>query len=178
MEIDLFWKRSSFYWVFVGAALVAYGVLRKDAPHFGLLIASFGFLSSVAWLLGSIGSKWWIENWERKLEESAPSIVGDLFNATDERLTVVPGITLMRFSVTRLAILLSAFVTVLWFVIFAKEVIDSSPGLKALFPQVCEARVRIVTGITVLFLILFLSLARGGNRTGTSTQVQTIPKDS
>jgi hypothetical protein len=29
-EIDLFWKRSLFFWTFIGAALVAYAALMKE----------------------------------------------------------------------------------------------------------------------------------------------------
>ena len=29
-EIDLFWKRSLFFWTFIGAAFVAYAALMKE----------------------------------------------------------------------------------------------------------------------------------------------------
>ena len=169
MEIELFWKRSSFYWVFVGAALVAYGALRKEMPHIGILVAAFGLLSSIAWLLGNVGSKWWIENWEKKLEKAAPSVVGNLFDVSDESIRIVSVFRLVRYSVTRLAILLSAFVTILWFGIFLMEVIRVFPSAKNAIGCVYAYRFQAVSAIVllfvVLFVVLFLTLAKGGNRT-------------
>jgi len=163
MEIDLFWKRSSFYCVFVGAALVAYYTARTEMAYFGLMIASFGLVASFAWLLGSIGSKWWIENWERKVEESAPAVVGDLFSVSDEHLKRNFGVSPIRFSVTRLAILLSAFGVVLWVVIFMSELFRHF-GSSRWWPAVA------IAAGAIIFVILFFACARGGNRTKAGKQ--------
>lgn len=68
-EIDLFWRRSLFFWGFIGAALVAYGVMiRESDKSLPFAIACFGFVCSIAWTLANRGSKYWQEAWEQKVE--------------------------------------------------------------------------------------------------------------
>lgn len=67
MEIDLYWRRSLFFWTFIAAAFVAYGLVatqlsEKDPRAF--VVACFGFLCSFAWVLVNRGSKRWKEHWE------------------------------------------------------------------------------------------------------------------
>ena len=51
-EIERFWQRSLFFWGFIGAALVAYGTLSKEArPLPGTMISGFGLIASFAWTL-------------------------------------------------------------------------------------------------------------------------------
>ena len=164
MEIELFWKRSSFYWVFVGAALVAYGVLYDKNPQIRIMIAAFGLLSSLAWFLGNIGSKWWIDNWEKKLGQYGRPIIGDLFDIEDRPIDLFPGLPLRRFSVTRLAIFLSLFVCVLWCVIFAIELWSGLPippnGCRILLDGRSVAELLVV----IIFAGCFVILGKGKNR--------------
>ena len=77
-EIELFWTRSNFYWLFNAAALTAYIILNSKQVNFPdkdcnylniiLIISSFGFLSSTVWMLGNMGSRWWQEHWGAKLD--------------------------------------------------------------------------------------------------------------
>jgi hypothetical protein len=60
-EIDLFWKRSVFFWGFIASAFIGYAALRKDSPNLALLIACFGMVCSCAWTLLNRGSKYWQE---------------------------------------------------------------------------------------------------------------------
>lgn len=171
-EIELFWKRSSFYWVFVAAALVAYGTLGKDNRTLGLLLSCFGLMSSLAWCLGNIGSKWWQENWEQKLKEISPYVIGaDVF--TPRRKEEMPSGNwsnpIIRYSVTRLAFLLSAFVAFIWFTVFVKEIF-ASIGNDLGIPSIGEItwlqayKTGFVLVITVVFVILMFWRTRGEDR--------------
>ena len=60
-EIELFWKRSLFFWGGIASAFVGYATLVKDKPSLAILIACFGFVCSVAWSLVNRGSKYWQE---------------------------------------------------------------------------------------------------------------------
>jgi hypothetical protein len=164
MEIDLFWKRSSYYWVFVGAALVAYGALKKDFPNICLLITSFGLISSVAWMLGNIGSKWWIENWEKKLHDASHPIVGDLFVPYSEKFPIGFGVSLSRFSVTKLAVLISMFSTILWLGLFFKETLMLFPNLRLRIDFLYRYRWAALIALTFVFLVMMVTLGKGKNR--------------
>ena len=59
-EIDNFWKRSIFFWGFIGAAFVGYSTLydKSNAMFLQFIIACFGLVCSVAWTLMNRGSKY------------------------------------------------------------------------------------------------------------------------
>jgi len=57
-EIELFWKRSLFFWGFIASAFVGYATLVKEHLALAVLIACFGFVCSVAWSLVNRGSKY------------------------------------------------------------------------------------------------------------------------
>lgn len=114
-EIDLFWKRSAFYWGFVVASLVALGALGEHSTTYTYIISCLGFMSSLAWTLANRGSRYWFEYWEGQVR-------GDFLGAEDyEQLDEAfpskgkwPLCYVKRYSVTRLAIVLSDYVTILW----------------------------------------------------------------
>jgi hypothetical protein len=54
-EIDLFWKRSFFFWGFISAAFVGYAALRPSELR--IVMACFGMVCSCAWSLVNRGSK-------------------------------------------------------------------------------------------------------------------------
>jgi hypothetical protein len=112
-ELDLFWKRSIFFWGFIGAAFVAFTSLRAT-PSLQVAIASFGFVCSVVWSLVNLGSKFWYENWENKLKEAEKAVTGVLYG-DEEKKEKRGWLEGKRFSPSKLAIGLSYFVSFLWF---------------------------------------------------------------
>ena len=66
-EIDLFWKRSLFFWGFIASAFLAFATLEKDKSNYAIVIANFGMVCSFTWTLANRGSKFLIENWQKKL---------------------------------------------------------------------------------------------------------------
>jgi hypothetical protein len=66
-ELEQFWKRSLFFWGFIGAAFIAFAT-SDSHPSLQAAIASFGFVCSVVWTLANRGSKFWYEDWETKLK--------------------------------------------------------------------------------------------------------------
>jgi hypothetical protein len=163
MEIELFWKRSTFYWVFVAAAFVAYGSFKGEHSSTALLISCFGLVASFAWLLGNIGSKWWQENWEQKLKIAAGPIVGDLFTPSKSIKTFDWIVPTIRYSVTKIAILLSSFTTFLWLGIFVREAfaIDSKAGWIGTLWHYRDTTIGVVT---LLFILLLCIFARGSDK--------------
>ena len=43
-EIELFWKRSIFFWGFISAAFAGYAALRSSSPGLAVLVACFGMV--------------------------------------------------------------------------------------------------------------------------------------
>lgn len=88
-EIDLYWKRATYFWTFIAASLTGYGltVSAKEANHvnilkFQFLIICLGLVFSFAWFLVNKASKFWQENWEIHLDLTEDSVIGPLYKTT------------------------------------------------------------------------------------------------
>lgn len=84
-EIELFWKRATFFWAFIAAIYTAYfNVLihihnNEHGKCSLIILAVLGLFFCVSWLLTSIGSKHWQENWENHLDLLEDDITGPLY---------------------------------------------------------------------------------------------------
>ena len=117
-EIELFWKRSVFFWGFIGLSFVAYATLMKFDDFFlAVFIACFGFVCSVAWTLVNRGSKFWQENWETKVSDVEDDITGSLFKIIESRSNKGIWLSSRRFSVSKVTIALSDFTIFMWFLL-------------------------------------------------------------
>lgn len=71
-EIDLFWKRATYFWGFQAGIFAAFGlILSGDGALFrpmGVLLAVAGVFTSLANLAAGRGSKFWQENWEKHID--------------------------------------------------------------------------------------------------------------
>jgi hypothetical protein len=119
-ELELFWKRSLFFWGFIASAFVGYAATLHKSPSVALLMACFGLVCSLAWALANRGSKYWQENWEQKVQSAEQSVVGTLFAAQEARLCK-GWFSAFRFSVSRLAIALSEFTVLVWLGLLVRE---------------------------------------------------------
>jgi hypothetical protein len=120
-EIDLFWKRSLFFWGFIAVAFVAMATLKNDQPTLSLLISEFGIVCSLAWTLSNRGSKYWQEQWEAKIEELEDRVTGRLFRKVEEPKKNGWWLSGRRYSVSRLATAVSDSVLLLWVSIYVRQ---------------------------------------------------------
>jgi len=115
-EIELFWKRSIFFWGFITASFIAFAQLYKINSGFAVIIANFGFICSLAWTLANRGSKFWQENWEQKVAEYEKNIDLDLFSRIEKiQMHKFCILRARKYSVGKLAICLSDYTTIFWF---------------------------------------------------------------
>lgn len=89
-EIELYWKRAAYFWTFIGAAFVAYGVFYKanldtEKQFILVVIACVGLVFSVAWHCVNKGSKFWQENWENHVELLEDQVFGPLYKTRTQR---------------------------------------------------------------------------------------------
>jgi len=120
-EIDLFWRRSLFFWGFISAAFVAYGVLiRNSDKEFALAVSCFGLICSFAWTLQNRGSKYWQEAWEQKVETVEKDVLGAPLFSNWEPVKKKGLWGAAKFSVSKLAIALSDFTVLIWLVLIWK----------------------------------------------------------
>ena len=71
-EIDLYWKRATYFWTFIAATLAGFVVVQASAASnkeaMSVLLACLGIVFSVGWVCVNRGSKFWQENWESHVD--------------------------------------------------------------------------------------------------------------
>ncbi len=111
-EIELFWKRATFFWAFIVAIYTAYyQVLTKIydlgdgfCPRYQhgviplLVLSAVGLFFCFSWLLSSYGSKHWLENWENHLDLLEDYVTGPLYKTyeagkaySESKITIAAG---------------------------------------------------------------------------------------
>ena len=121
-EIELYWKRATYFWAFTAATFTGYFfVLRfaKDIanPYLELVLAIMGFVFSLSWYRVNIGSKKWQENWEGHIDLLEDEITGPLYKTTKDYK--------INFSVSKVNILASAVVIIVWIFLGINYFIDN-----------------------------------------------------
>lgn len=72
-EIELYWKRATYFWLLQAAVFTAFGlILREENPEtWGLVpvaLSCLGLLTALSGWLSSLGSKFWQSNWEHHID--------------------------------------------------------------------------------------------------------------
>lgn len=119
-EIELYWKRATYFWAFIAAAFAGFFALQKSAADtdgmLTLIVACLGFEFSLGWYLVNRGSKAWQENWERHVDLLENDIMGPLYktvlSSEPHRFWNASGP--YPYSPSKLNQILSLFVTVIW----------------------------------------------------------------
>lgn len=88
-EIDLYWRRTGFFWAFITIIYTAlFAILCKYvennnysffAPVISIL-SGLGFFFSVAWHMVNKGSKFWQKNWEVHVSLLEKTEIGPLYD--------------------------------------------------------------------------------------------------
>ena len=152
-EIDLYWKRATYFWTLITASFVGYFALQNVEPskkdEFSIfVVACIGLVLSFAWYLVNRGSKYWQENWERHVDVLSEKVVGPLYRTTLSRdgwLIFEPH-KAFPFSVSRVNQTVSLFITVLWAGLVLRAL-----HLIRLF---CVTEYAIMAALTLVFLVL------------------------
>lgn len=87
-EIELYWKRTSFFWTIIGSIIAGYFLAfsKADSGINSLKIlfslACLGLIFSIGWYFVNRGSKFWQVNWEKHLDAIEDEIIGPLYKTT------------------------------------------------------------------------------------------------
>jgi len=86
-EIDNYWKRASYYWLFQASVYAGYFysiTTENDRyicknPEIIVGVTCLGFLTALAWHFSNRGSKQWQKNWESHVDYLEDGITGPLY---------------------------------------------------------------------------------------------------
>lgn len=85
-EIDLYWKRTAYFWTLIAVAFAGFfSVLSarfmetEEKSSYAYVIGTVGFVFTFAWFLANKGSKFWQENWENHVDMLEDAVIGPLY---------------------------------------------------------------------------------------------------
>lgn len=122
-EIELYWKRTTYFWAFIAASFAGYFAIltSKELPNkdqYLFLIESIGFIFSLGWFFVNRASKHWQLNWEKVIDSLEDEITGSLMKTHIVNHNRFWQLTLSyRFSVSRINQIISIFITVIWIIL-------------------------------------------------------------
>lgn len=167
-EIELYWKRATYFWTFIGAIFagffVAYASINSYRTDLLVILCCMGMVFSFAWFCVNKGSKFWQENWENHVDLLEESNVGPLFKIVISRdydskwrmfksYFTGPG----PYSVSKINQLISLFVFILWCSLLVKVVpINVNADFNAFY---C-----FVISLSVICCVFFSLLGRTHNK--------------
>ena len=148
-EIELSWKRTNYFSIMVGALFIGYYTL-KDEPLLAILISLLGFCASLAWFFVNKGSKFWQENWEINIDcieaiTKDNMLHSNVFSYHYNHRPLHPT-RAYPFSVSKINMVFSGFVTIAWFIIYVYSIWNSS--------QFCFLMKLALSDIAVIVLII------------------------
>jgi len=163
-EIDLYWKRATYFWTLLAATFAGYFALASEQsvaqhPILLFLASCIGLVLSTSWYLVNRGSKYWQENWERHVDSLEDEFVGPLYKTTisTEQFRWWEFWGGYPFSVSKVNQLTSLFIALVWLAL-AISSFPSSHRPKCLI----AARPYGLAALTFLFLCLLICLGRTG----------------
>ncbi len=125
-EIEMYWKRATYFWAFIASALVGYFALTEaenyavpDPNHHAevYFVICIGFLLALAWHLTNRGSKQWQRNWETHVDLLEDAFTGPLYKTVHSETT---------FSVSKLNEIVTVAFMSLWVMSGAKYFADQN----------------------------------------------------
>jgi hypothetical protein len=121
-EIDLYWRRGTYFWTFIALAFTGYALLEKEYMdnHLEFTLqftaACLGFLFSWAWHCVNRGSNFWQRNWEAHVDLLEDEVMGPLYKTvlTTQHSSFCNPIAAYSFSPSRINHILSLVVSGVW----------------------------------------------------------------
>jgi hypothetical protein len=88
-EIELYWKRATYFWLFIASVFTSYFlvIINKKIEmrnELALLLSGLGIFLSVCWFFVNKTSKYWQENWEKHVDMLEDYSMGPLYKTTLE----------------------------------------------------------------------------------------------
>ena len=126
-EIDLYWKRATYFWTFIAATLAGFVAVQTSSDalirtDMSILLAGFGIVFSFGWFFVNRASKFWQENWEFQVDMLEDKINGPLYKVAlrspdpvgfkEKFRHYLVGST--KISVSKINQLISLFVLIIW----------------------------------------------------------------
>lgn len=168
-EIELYWKRATYFWTFIAATFAGFVAIQASSSankeNMSVLLCNLGIVFSFGWLCVNRGSKYWQENWEKHVDMLEDEIHGPLYKVVLSRGLPKTSIEWANhlltgpspISVSKINQLISLFVTLIWIGLL----IYSLPTFNLSYP--INFYYAAITGLTAIVCIAFVTVGRSYN---------------
>ena len=117
-EIELYWRRATYFWTLIAATFAGYLALASASskPLLLFLVGCIGLVLSLGWYLVNRGSKYWQTNWERHVDCLEDEFIGPLYKTTisNQQFRFFRFWDGYPYSVSKINQLISLFVFMVW----------------------------------------------------------------
>ena len=163
-EIDLYWKRASYYWAFIAATFAAY-VTLSNSPQYKstdqsahsevFVVVCVGLVLSCAFWFINIGSKSWQRHWEIHIDLLEDPLIGGLYKTST---------TEKSFSVTKINDIISVLFVSSWVLLGCKYLSDQNLFNLHGRPNPVVISAGLISSILIWAMIFGHGRGRFGNR--------------
>lgn len=132
-ELDLYWKRATYFWGFLIAIFTAYFLVSKTpnnnadfSSYNKFLVICLGTVFSLAWYLVNRGSTYWLTHWERIIDTIETKLDKKLY-----KVNLKKEFPFWHFgdyypsSVSRINIKVSFFIFLIWIGLLGNFILNS-----------------------------------------------------
>ena len=176
-EIELYWKRATYFATFIGLMFTSYFVVATAGTklinevkfELMMMISAIGIFASLCWFFVNKGSKYWQENWELHVDLLEDDVMGPLYKTTKkcnnewklswkfwniffERRSISPFLS-YKYSVGKINIFLSFMTVIMWVSLFVRTICDSI-SLPEKWHYFNEIGIFVFLMLSVLFLCM------------------------
>nr|WP_129951599.1 hypothetical protein [Rahnella sp. RFA10(1/100)] len=146
-EIDLYWKRATYFFAFFTVITAAFGFLftSSDFNFYAPAAALIGSLFSVCFYFVNVGSKYWQCNWEYIIDKLEIYVTGNLYKVYFYD-TKIP----QRPSVSNINSLVSLIIIASWFLCFVASIIQTH-GNNILYIALHLTAYALLNGLIIYF---------------------------
>lgn len=169
-EIELYWKRATYFWTFIGATMAGFLAIQastaENKQDLAVILACLGMVFSFGWVLVNRGSKFWQENWEKHVDVLEDSVTGPLYKivmsrnkmekCTEKAKHFITGPSLI--SVSKINQIISIYVFFLWLCLL----VYSLPEFNSDNPVNLFYATLLLLSISACILFLWLGRSYGG----------------
>lgn len=158
-EIEMYWKRATYFWVFLATTFAGYFALQtvdqtkvvdqRGLDILNIVVICLGVCFSFSWILVNRGSKKWQENWEAHIDMLEDGITGPIYKTVLHKKGY-------DYSVSKINLYVSYFVFGIWLILFIYQMGNIFTTKKAcgdiLF---CIIIVLLILATIIIVLIFF-----------------------
>lgn len=132
-EIELYWKRATYFWALIAATFAGYAAIQasniSNKSDLVVILSCLGVVFAFGWHCVNRGSKQWQENWENHVDMLESEVMGPLFKTVLRRRKpanirefVASSVTgPWSVSVSGVNQIISLYVVLVWLVLLVKS---------------------------------------------------------